>query len=194
MRYVLDDKAFLAVVRKRGYKGVADFARRTGVHRNTVNYFLKGHSILSSSYERIASSLDVDPLEIVETMPDSASHIKSLDEIIPVVRYIVKSDPKIAVVLLGSRAMKKGHVHADWDIGITRGEKPIGGDEYLDLRIGVGDIAENLPHGVDLINLDAAPGWFLEEIRYEPVFIDGNRENFVHFLGVLNGIKKSLAA
>ncbi|MFH0799504.1 MAG: hypothetical protein V2A66_04905 [Pseudomonadota bacterium] len=193
-RYILDDKRFLAKLRALGFKGVFDFAASKGIHRNTVSLYLKGACAFSSAFDRIARAVGADPLEIIHPAMEASAEIEDLDEIASVVSFLTRRDHKVACMLLGSRAMKKGRVHADWDIGITRGGKPIGGDEYLDLRVGVSDIAENLPHGVDLINLDAAPAWFLEGIKYDPIFLDGDRESFIHFQGVLNGIKKNIAA
>ena len=49
-------------------------------------------------------------------------------------------------------------------------------------------------HSVDLVNLDQAPHWFLAGIDYEPIFLGGDREAFIHFKGVLHGIQKGEAA
>ena len=87
-----------------------------------------------------------------------------------------------------------GAKKADWDVGITLAEKPIDGQEFLKLKSMVAEIADDLVRGVDLINLDAAPGWFVRAIDCEPVFLGGNEQGFIYFKGVLDGAKRDRAA
>ena len=194
MRYIIDKKKFEMRLREMGYKSMLDFARRFGIHRNTLLLYLKGKDVFSSSFARITEALKIDPAEIMMPISDKKIKIDAIDEIRPIIALIIKHDPNIAVFLLGSRAKGKKREHADWDIGITRGRKPIDGNEYLKLRMMVNDAAEDLLHNVDIVNLDRAPAWFLEGIDYEPVFLDGDRESFSYFKGVIDGIKKLKAA
>lgn len=194
MRYIVDKKKFEMRLREMGYRSALDFARRSGIHRNTLLLYLKGKDVFSSSFSKICNALKIDPSETMVPVSDKRIKLDAIDEIRAIIALIIKHDPNIAVLLLGSRAKGKKREHADWDIGITRGRKPIDGNEYLKLRMIVNDAAEDIPHKVDVINLDRAPAWFFEGIDYEPIFLDGDRESFSYFKGVIDGIKKIKAA
>ena len=170
-----------------------DFARQAGLHRNTVNLYLKGKDVFADAFARMAARLGCDPLELAIPVSDSDIPVKGIDEIRPIVAALVKHDKRIAVILIGSRARKRHHPHADWDIGVTGCDRPLDHAEHLEIKGIVDDLAEDLPHSVDVINLDAAPRWFLEGIDYDPVFLDGDRGGFLHFKGVLDGIKRTAA-
>jgi len=59
----------------------------------------------------------------------------------------------------------------------------------------VEDAAEELAHAVDLINMDAAPGWFLKGLNDKLVFLDGNRNSFIkiseEFITLVNKLRTS---
>jgi predicted nucleotidyltransferase len=170
-----------------------DFAQRSGLHRNTVNLYLKGKEVFADAFVRIAAALGCDPLDLAMPVSDADVPVKDMDEIRPIVAALARQDKQIAALLIGSRAKGKHHQHADWDIGITRCTEPISSDACSTMKQAIDDIADDLPHGVHLVNLDESPRWFLEGIDYAPIFLDGDRESFIHFMGVLNGIKRSAA-
>lgn len=194
MGYQMDKEVFYSKLRAAGFKSLLEFARHTGIHRNTLNEYLAGREVFQNAFARVAAELGCDPLDIACKAMDAEAAIKDLAEIRSIVDHLIAVDPKIAVVLLGSRAKGKSRAFSDWDIGITRSPDPIDGDLYLKLRGEVEDLADDLPRGVDLINLDAAPVWFLKGLDCDPIFIDGDREGFAHLMGVIHGVRKGKAA
>ncbi len=187
VKYELNRKVFERVLRERGFNNHLDFCKKAKLHRNTLNYYLSGKDVFSKKLYDISRTLEIDPIALIAPVEDGVQDVKEID-------FIIKElsiDKDVAVLLLGSRARGEAMRFSDWDIGITGGEKNVGEREYLRLKGRINEIADNLPRKVDLINLDFAPDWFLEEINYEPVFLGGDEKSFHYFKGVLNGIKKN---
>ncbi len=190
MKYILNQKKFNGLLLKGGYESLLDFCRKTSIHRNTVQVYLNKKDVFSSAFLNICSALKSDPLDLIIPTSESKASIANMDEISIIIGALVKQNPGLAILLLGSRAKGREKRYSDWDIGITAGDKPLTGSEYLQLRGMVEDLADDLPRSVQLIDLDAAPLWFLEGIDYDPIFIDGSRESYLYFTGVLDGIRK----
>lgn len=66
----------------------------------------------------------------------------------------------------------------------------LSGRDFLKLRGRVQELAENLPRKVELINLDAAPDWFLDSINYSPIFLGGNHDIYSYMRGVIDGVRR----
>lgn len=190
MKYVLNNKVFKRQLIEKGYTSLLEFSRATHIHRNTIKNYLSGRDVFSSAFFDIAKHLEMSPLELIMPISDSDLRIANIDELKPVIAKIVSKDEDVAVLLMGSRAKGNLKKYSDWDIGITRTPNPITSKEYLRLKQLVLDAADDLPRNVDLINLDAAPFWFISKINYDPLFLDGNGESYSYFKGVLNGIKR----
>jgi len=184
VQYRLNRARFEELLRAGGYKSHLDFCRRNFIHKNTLNYYLSGQDVFSKKIYEIAAALDVNPTDLIEPIERDRPVVDEIDGIIKE----LSQRSGVAVILLGSRARGKPEKYSDWDLGITGGEKPFGGREFLSLRGRVAELAENLPRKVDLVNLDAAPLWFLQSIDYEPIFLGGDEGTFLHFKGVLYGI------
>jgi len=189
MKYVFNQTVFKQALSKRRIRSLFDFAQKSSIHRNTVLSYLEGKNVFSNAFVHIAEFLKIDPLELLLAVSDTRVKVEGIDEIRHVIAALAKTK-KIAVVLLGSRARGKHREYSDWDIGITGGDSKVTSSEYLKLKNITEEISENVPRMVDLVNLDAAPSWFLKGIDYEPVFLDGNKEAHLYFKGVLYGIKK----
>ena len=194
MGYRLNKEVFYSRMKSLGFGSLLDFAKQTGIHRNTLKQYLNNKEVFQNAFARMADALQCDPLDLLEKAMDAEALVEDLSEIRPVVNRICEIDQRIAVVLLGSRARGKCHPYADWDIGVTRADPPIDGNLYLELRGEAEDMADDLPRSVDIINLDAAPTWFIDSIDYDPVFLNGSRESYAHFMGVIHGIRKGSAA
>jgi len=148
---------------------------------------LSGKDIFSKKFYEIANALNEDPIDLIVS---ERSDIADVDEIRLIINAI--SDYKdIALVLLGSRAKGKAKKYSDWDIGVTRGSDALTGREFLKIKRLVGDLAEDLPRKVDLINLDSAPEWFLDSLDYEPLFLGGDEKTYYYFKGVIDGVKQT---
>lgn len=185
-QYILNREAFEEQLRVKGYKNHLEFCKKTGIHRNTLNYYLSGHEIFPKKFYKIAEGLGVDPKELIA---QKAPQIDYLNEIKTIIQELSQK-PGVAVVLLGSRANGRAKRYSDWDLGVTAGEKKLSGFELLRLKRSVEVLAEDLPRKVEIINLDAAPCWFLESIDYEPVFLGGDANSYHYFKGVLDGHRK----
>lgn len=189
MKYVLNQGLFKKRLSEMGFTSVSEFTKKTAINRNTLLSYLAGKNVFPTTFTQIAEELKSDPLEFLLAVSES-SKIQNFDEISHIIAAIAKSDKKISVLLLGSRAKGSAKKYSDWDIGITCGESPLTTEKYLHIKNMVSELSEDIPRNVDIINLDSAPSWFLKEINYNPFFLDGNNESFAHFKGVLNGIKK----
>lgn len=187
-RYHIDSNKLRQIIAQRGYAHLTEFARTHGFNRATLNHYLKGQGPFSESYYAICDALSVDPVSLL--MPSANAPTNHLDEIMPIVKKLCAYDKGIAAVLLGSRAKKTHKKYSDWDIGVTRGTKPISDMEFLKLRRIADDAADDLPREVDVVNLDAAPQWFINDIDYEPVYLAGDSNAWAYFMGVLHGTRK----
>ncbi|MBI2066739.1 MAG: nucleotidyltransferase domain-containing protein [Deltaproteobacteria bacterium] len=194
MDYCINKTIFKRRLVELGFRGVSDFSNKTGLHRNTVQNLLAGQSVISSSFFKVASTLRADPLELIQAKADLPRSIKGGDEVKGLVGQIMKEDKKMAVFLLGSRALGKAKKYSDWDLGVIRYPEPISGREFLRLKVKVEEWSDSLIRTVDLVNLNVAPEWFLGEMRSQPVFLAGNTEAAAYFLGILDGIKKRKVA
>ena len=187
--YVLDREKLDELLKEKGYSSYLDFCEKTGIHKNTLNYYLSGRDIFSKKLYEIAQALDVEPIQLIKSNQPRLENIEELEGILKELASL----SGLAIILLGSRAKGSYSRYSDWDLGVTRSGKPLTGREFLRLRGRITDIADNLPRNVDLINLDASPIWFLETINYEPIFLAGSIESFHYFKGVLYGIKQRKA-
>ncbi len=188
MRYHLDAEKLKRLVLSHGYAHLTEFAKAHGFNRVTLNHFMKGQGPFSEAYYAICDALDADPVSLLSQ--EYESKIERISEIMPVARKLAIFDKEIAVGLLGSRAEGRGRKYSDWDLGITRGRRPLGGVEFFRVKRSVEELVDELPRNVDFVNLDAAPEWFLRGIVYEPVFLAGDPNAWAFFLGVLHGTKK----
>lgn len=186
VKYGLNREFFERALRERGFDNHLAFCECAKIHRNTLNYYLSGRDVFSKKFYDIAAALEADPLALIAPVDIG---VQNAGEIELIIREL-GMNKDVAAILLGSRAKGQAKAFSDWDIGITGGEKNISDRDFLGMKGRVDEIADNLPRKVDLINLDSAPDWFLDEIDYEPVFLGGNERSFHYFKGVLSGIKK----
>lgn len=194
MEYRIDKKIFLKRLSELGYQSILEFAKKGRFHRNTVRAFLAGEEVFRSAFSKIASSLGLDPVEMIVPHTNLPQKIRHLQELAPVVGSLLKAEPFMAVVLLGSRAKGSPHEYSDWDLGVLRYPVPLSGIDYLKLKGIVEEKSEDIVRRVDLINLNQAPPWFLEGLSNRPIFLGGNAEAFTYLKGLLDGIEKEKAA
>jgi len=188
MAYILNKELFETLVKSRGFSSVSDFAATAGVHRNTLRAYLSGSSsVFASSFNKICEALEVDPLELIASGETSTAAIRRL------LRDVSIGHPQCAFMLMGSRASGSHKTYSDWDIGITKGREKLSSAEYLKIKSHIQDLADDLPQSVDVVNLDQAPMWFLDEMDTAPQLLAGNRNACNYFLGKLDGIKKAAA-
>lgn len=194
MQYTLDKHKFKRRLLSLGYKNLYDFAAKNNIHRNTLHDLFQGKSVFLNSFEKIAKKLEMDPLELLLPKSEFSNSIPNSDEIRPIVARLVKKRKKMAVVLLGSRAIEAAKKYSDWDIGIFSHSQPVTGMEYLQHRRLAEELAENMVRKVDLVNLNQAPSWFLENLKDSCLFLDGDHESFIYLKGVIDGIQRESEA
>ncbi len=192
MEYFIDKNKLKRRIVELGYESISQFARNKRIHRSTLVKLLKGGPVILPSVRKIAKGLQIDPLDLFLPVSPLPASIPLAEEIGPIVARLVKKNRKMAVVLLGSRAAGKGRPYSDWDLGIFSIQSPISGLESLRLKRQVGEMSENLVREVDLINLNQAPVWFLENL--EILFLDGDKESFFYLKGLIDGIQKEKQA
>ncbi|MCP5464206.1 MAG: nucleotidyltransferase domain-containing protein [Deltaproteobacteria bacterium] len=133
--------------------------------------------------------LQVDPLALL--VPENLLNIKHIEEILPLLDSVCEHWPGVAIFLFGSRACGKQKEYSDWDLGISSGSSSLDTKTFFSIQNLIDEKSENLPRSVDVVNLDQAPIWFLQNIQQSFVFLKGNVSAQQFFLGVMNGIKKS---
>ena len=185
--YVLDRQKFRKLLKEQGFSSVQAFAQKSAIHRNTLNAYMSGKkSVFSAPMEKIATTLKIDPVALA-----IQSDFPGLSDLRNVLRSVIqgRSDRNLAFLLFGSRAEKRERPFSDWDVGVTGGEQKVTSSEYLRIKTEVSDLVEDFPYGVDLVNLDQAPTWFLQEITPGLAHLAGSFEAFQFFKGVLHAAK-----
>ena len=189
--YYLDINLLHKELALHGIRSVGSLLRQAGLHRNTLQKYVNHErEIIATPISKIAAALGIDPLRIVQVVDEDASHKRFEKELVRILTPLTTKSPEICFFLLGSRANGAPKKHSDWDIGLTGGRDQISTEDYLALKSQIEDQSEDFPFRVDVINLDAAPDWFLKELDYSPLYLAGNRESFGYILGILDGIRK----
>lgn len=191
MNYVLDTHRLRELIAARGYESLNDFASKEHVHRNTLyGYISEDKSVLSSVLNRIAQSLEVDPLHLIRRSDMGGSESDEYKALLQLIRDLCKMEENLAFVLLGSRAKRRSRIYSDWDLGLTGGRQKIGTRTYLAVKSSIQDATEDFSRTVDVVNLDVSPSWFIEGINYTPEFLGGRVEAFQYLLGFIHGIRR----
>lgn len=186
VHYYLDRDLFRKRLKELGYKNFKDFCAKTGLHRNTLQYYWLGRPLLSEKFVTIAAALDLDPKELMKVQRPQPENIGELSAILTLLSGV----PHAAVILLGSRARGGAKRYSDWDLGFTCGRDRLTGRQFLRLRGQVAELAESLPRKVDLVNLDCAPDWFLGTIDHSLQLLAGDVQSLHYFEGVVDGFRK----
>ena len=189
-RYGLSESRFRRVLHNSGYANAAQFARAHRINRATLNNHLQGRGPFPESFYAIADALQIDPLQLLAPTA-AAGDIPKLEEIAPILSAVSTGFQQIAVGLLGSRARGTAKTYSDWDLGVTGGMQPLSIEDFFRLKQIVEDLADDLPRAVDVMNLDAAPEWFLRGMHYSPKFLAGNESSWSYFMGGLHGVHKA---
>lgn len=183
--YYLDKSKFKIALTNQGYKNISDFAKRTGMSRQTITHLLSGKkSVFTYGLEALLKKLDVNPFELVTEHYNEEVVTQNISNVVTVLE---KKFPDCAVVLIGSRATGQAKKYSDWDLGITCGPTRLSSLEYLKIKSLVQDLAETGVEDIDIMNLDQAPPWFLAEIK-NPKLLGGNAQAYIYLKGVLHGV------
>lgn len=166
----LDKAALEKCLKKKRLSSFVDLARVTGLHRNTINHYLRGNSVFQQGYEKICHSLGVSPLELIKTEQTNYQ----LQEIAPLIDKLHEKFPQMTFVLFGSRAKGLEKKFSDWDIGFYS-SMPISHRQHLDMLKCKSEWLETsgLLVDVDLVNLNRADPDFLKACQNDFVFLTG---------------------
>jgi predicted nucleotidyltransferase len=158
---------------------VAELALRAGLHRNTVQQYLSGKSMLSPGFEKLLKVLSLTPGEIL-VRDSEVDQVESWAVIADLVDRLHEKFPNYTFLLFGSRARKKAQRYSDVDLGVLSSEK-ISHRDFLKVYGALKDLAEELPFFVDLVNLTFTQENFLKNILVESQFLCGKLSDYIQF-------------
>ena len=188
----LDRGKFIRAMTAKGYGSVREFIEAAGIHRNSIaQYLSQEKGVFADLFERICFQLGVaDPLTLL-TSEVERSGVLSEVRLRSVLEPVAANSPSIAFVLIGSRATGRAQENSDWDIGITAGPQHLSTEAYLKVKSEIADLTDDFAQSCDVVNLDAAPIWFLKEMNYVPAFLVGNRGSYIYLQGMIDGFRKA---
>lgn len=174
--YVLNVDTLRTAVRKRGFRGIKPFLKHLGLHRNTLDRFVKGASVLPSSIEQVLSALNISIEDaLVQSSQNPADPVMSLAE------EIHRKYPKTSLFLFGSRARGGGRKHSDFDIGVySREGLPL--KDFLHILEDKELFEEESPWRVDCVNLTNASDDFVASIAPDMKLLAGYDRDRVELL------------
>lgn len=174
--YTLDMDAIKAAVRKRGFGGIKPFLEHIGLHRNTLDRFARGASVLPRSVEQILSSLSI-PIE--KALVSSSQNAG--DPIMPLVERIHRNHPNTSLFLFGSRARGRSRKYSDFDLGVYS-HTGIPLKEFLDILEEKEQFEEESPWTIDCVNLTNVTDDFLGSISHDITLLAGYERDRLELL------------
>ncbi len=173
--YTLDPEKIRRSLKQKGFSSVTALAHSLGVHRNTINYFLAGRSILPSSVEKILETLDLSP---AEAFLKKDKKNQPLQNIAPLVDQLHHAFPEMTFILFGSHAKGTAQKYSDWDIGVYR-KDGLDHSVYRSMVKQKNNLTEDWSCTVDLINLNRADPDFLQDISKHWIFLTGRQQDWL---------------
>lgn len=173
---IVDNKRFAKAMKDKGYSSIGEFAKRLGVHRNTIHYYLSGHGVFPQAFEKIMKALDLKPSDIL--IDDGISTGSSFEQIASLIDELHTEFPQVSFVLFGSRSRGEAAKYADWDIGVFS-DKGLSHETYRRVVRRKNELIEDLPFFVDIVNLNRADENFLAEISKEWRFLAGRLSDWI---------------
>lgn len=187
MSISIDQEKVLHAARLLGINSISQLAKFSKIDRNTLTAYLKSEkSPLSQAILKLAAVLDLSPADFLKLDGQNSSPESRVSAVIS---KIISKDPNLTVILFGSRSSKTAKTWSDVDLGLTKGLTQLSDQEFLCLYGKIKDACDDLPWNVDVVNLDAAPTWFLQGIKSKPKLLLGSEKNYTYFLGKLDGVR-----
>ncbi len=169
------------VVRRRlkgkGYRSAQQLARRLGVHRNTLTYYLSGAAVLPRPVEDLLALLEL-PLNEALVEVGERDELSGADAVLRIVDQLHGRFPSVSWVLFGSRARGTHARYADLDLGVYA-KAGLAHDDYRRMRIAASELAEELPVTIDLVNLNRADRAFLARVVREGRLVAGRLNDWL---------------
>ena len=164
---------------KKGFASFAELSRKLGLHRNTLNKYLTGSSVLPRALEMVLAELDLSPAEVLEEKVSSIE-VPAL-AILPLIGELTMMSSKFVFVLFGSRSRSKHKRFSDYDVGVFYSSE-IRFEKYSKMLDVVAEWNEKNFSSIDLVNLSIADTGFLFNIKKDLKFISGNIIEWVELL------------
>lgn len=174
---ILDRQKFIASLKSQGIKSFLEMSRVSGLHRNTINHYLKGGSIYQTAFLEICKILHVEPTDLTAAKPTNIAIPPELANLLDTLHCHF---PQLTFVLFGSRARKTPKRFSDWDIGFFAKEK-FSHQTHLNLLKMADDHLENTLIEINLVNLQEASADFLKTIASDLIFLTGYLRDFQKF-------------
>ena len=187
----IDQRKLQQLVLARGYPNLALFVNAVGIHRNSLAEYFGGRGVFTAVVTKLAEALDCSPLDFVQRRVPRVRIDKVSEALQAVLESAAARDSNLCFLLIGSRAKGTARELSDWDVGVTAGPRSLGTEEYLALKAHIQEAVDNLPVGVDIVNLDAAPEWFFRSMDYEPRYLAGSEGSYLYILGKVHGVRKT---
>lgn len=160
------------MLKKKGLS-LAKFARSCGISRQSLYNMFRGRSVLSAPMEKLLLSLGVGLEDVVKKSVTTTKVLNEAPEQIKKVRLLLENYAKkydASLFLIGSRARGKKGITSDWDFAFyfPSVKRP---DDYAVTKYRAIDAA--FPYRIDVVNLNDAPGWFLQSIEEDSILLFG---------------------
>lgn len=191
MDYIIDSEKLTNLIENRGFLTVSEFARKHHFHRNTLAAYLSGEkSVFCDVLSRLSQVLEIDPINLIVPREFSGSAASEFKELLVIVKRLAEKYESVCFMLIGSQVGEAKHAYSDWDIAVSGGERVVLSEQYLDIKSELEDFCDNFAREVDLVNLDAAPIWFLCDLKQAPMYLAGSFQSFAYICGYINGVRK----
>lgn len=153
--YALNKNYIAQVAKLRGFSGIKPLLNYLGLHRNTLDRYSNGASVLPSSIEAVLEALEI-PIEKA-TYSKAKTPQLPIDSLVEAI-HSFRSD--ISVFLFGSRARGNPRKYSDYDLGIYS-QKGIILDDYLKVLEIKEQYEDSSSYRADCVNLNNADKEFL---------------------------------
>ena len=175
--YVLNINQIKKTLHARGYSGLKPFLERIGLHRNTLDRYVRGAPVLPVSIEKALAALEI-PIEQAICMHYQEEKL-SIDSL---VTSIHTSYPQVSIFLFGSRARKSARKYSDFDIGVYS-QSGISFSQYLAILEQKENYEEHAPEKIDCVNLNLAEKDFLLSVVPDLRLLAGYERDTIELRG-----------
>lgn len=174
--YIINETVFYSALKKKGYKTVGELAKSLGIHRNTIHHYLSGHGVFPEAFEKIVEILDLDANEVL--IKKEEKNIVPYEPIVKLIDRLCLESPDVTFVLFGSRSKGNAKKYSDWDVGVYKAGG-LSHDLYRKIVRKKNDLADDLPFFVDVVNLNNADSYFIDEAAKSWIFLTGSLRGFL---------------
>jgi predicted nucleotidyltransferase len=171
--YVLNIPEISKALHNRGYRGLRPLLKRLGLHRNTLDRFIRGAPVLPSSVEKVLAALDLQ-LERALCNKESLQKLP-IDEL---VTNIHAAYPQVSIFLFGSRARNSARRYSDYDLGVYS-SGGISLSQFLAILEHKERYEEVAPEKIDCVNLNQADKAFLSSITPDIRLLAGYERDMI---------------